>query len=274
MTLLPLYDNPGCRPMDDVDLLVRRADLRKVEGCMEELGYVPRGAYPLVFSRNEVTFDLHTDPLNVSRIRSRAYAIGMEVEEIWRSSRGWREPEDHVRVLSPEDTFIYLCAHLVKHSFSRLIWFVDLYELLRSGTVLSGNGLMRRARSFNLDRSVVYCTFYLKRSMGVPMEGMEESRLGSIERCILRGMLADRGLGRFGDLLFALGVRDIRRRMELLWETCFPKTHIMEQIFPNVRSRVPRWVYLMRLGQVFGYALDGCRRLAWAMMRSTGSGPV
>ena len=271
-TLLPLYDL-GCRPMSDVDLLVRPTDLRNIERCLGELGYAAPAAYPLVFSKNEVTFDVHIDPLNTARIQSRAHAIGMSADDIWRSARGWRGPEDHARAMSPEDTFIYLCAHLVKHSFSRLIWFIDLHQLVSAGDLPHGKILMERARSFNLDRSVAYCVFYLKRSMGLSIEGMEERKLSAVERCILRGMLANRELGRFGDLLFMLSVRDVRHRAELLWETCFPKAHVMEQVFPNIRSRVPRGVYLLRLGQVFGYTLAGFSRLMWAMMRSIGSSP-
>ena len=270
VTLLPQYDDLGCRPMDDVDLLVKGMELPRVAPCMKRLGYIPQGSYPSVFSRKEVTFDVHTDPLNVSRIRSRAYAIGMRTEDVWRSARGWRGPEDLVLTLSPEDTFVYLCGHLVKHSFSRLIWFMDLHELLRGESLPDWNLLMERAHSFNLDRSVAYCTIYLKRSMGVSIEGMGGENLSVLERYILRGMLKNRGLGRFGDLLFALSVRDIRHRLALLWETCFPKPDVMDQVFPNVRSRAPRLVYLLRLGQVIGYALDGCTRLAWALMRSAG----
>jgi Uncharacterised nucleotidyltransferase len=140
---LRYYGEPALRPAGDLDLLVRRADLAACRTALEALGcrpYLsrgqPRGFYPLLFRAlvylhpSGLTIELHWEltslPAYLPRLRA---DIGL-----------WTRVE-HIEVLGqpahylvPADELRYLALHaIVQHAENRrMIWLVDISELVRS----------------------------------------------------------------------------------------------------------------------------------------------
>jgi len=153
-----LYPDPRVRPTTDIDLLAAPGDVPRVRQVLEEIGYrVPgdelRADAPLraddslhvVLSRADAgTIELHT------RASS---GIGTEIpsQELMARAIGYRTAlGDTVRILSPEDEFLYLAVHAARHRFLRLIWLYDLKRFLKHHPELDGATIWARARCLGI----------------------------------------------------------------------------------------------------------------------------
>lgn len=167
-----VYPLPGLRPMDDVDLLVRRGDLATVRETIEGTGWrLPPGSsaeafegyhFHLPFVRRGTPFriELHWRLADDESIGEGA------MEEIWRRIPA---PEaGGVPSLDPAAALVYQAVHLAKHGFmnallardpalrglfldpvtgNRLIWLLDLHLLMsRGGPALAAEALPLAAR--------------------------------------------------------------------------------------------------------------------------------
>jgi len=125
-SLLSLYPDLGCRPMDDMDVLAAPSDYRAVAVALRLCGLQTIARHPGLLVRRGLTLDLHRDPLNTERVPARSLAGGLDVETMW--SRRRRIELDGMEVLVPGiwDEVLYTAAHAVRHGYSRLTWLLDL----------------------------------------------------------------------------------------------------------------------------------------------------
>ena len=133
-----VYQNVALRPMGDVDILVRKDDLSRVDELLEQLGY--HRQLPEI------------DPLSPDRPYQRSYlndAASLEIEVhwhlftpdapfeldtngLWARSRRASIAGVAVLVLSPEDNLLHLCLHnSFHHRFNRFS-LRGLYDIQRS----------------------------------------------------------------------------------------------------------------------------------------------
>lgn len=140
-------DDPGSRPLTDVDLLVPLGRLEeavdRLEGALglEEAAVSRRlpGGYPeRILTERSFVVELH-DRLG--------YKHG------WASSWDDLEPAPgrlhgcSAHLLDRETTLVHLVTHLVKHApFSRLVWVEDVLRWVDDGEVDSGRALARARR--------------------------------------------------------------------------------------------------------------------------------
>jgi len=251
-----VYGNPGLRPMDDIDLLVRDRDLRAVRESLIDLGFLSTKNYPNVFGRGRAALDIHTDIANFSRIRARKYAVGIKNDEIWTDAIPINPPENSVLILSPYDTIITLSVHMLKHSYNGLIWFVDVNEIIEKyRDNLDWSQLLSRAEEFNVQKPLYYTFLYLKEVMnthipaGVLAE-LEPHSMNYFERHIMRLVLDNQKVNRLGDLLFLFNITGGGEKLRFIFENCFPRSEIMHQIF-NLSNPCLSWLsYPLRFFQL------------------------
>ena len=181
-----LYRNSFPRPYGDIDMLVRRTDLRRAVEVLHDAGYDPvssrlnqflvrHGHFHLVleavanpgFPKIELHWSL-VDRANLYHIDDEAVM-----------SRAGELKTEHARfgILSNEDTFLYLCLHVVKHGLlnsiglrsghpvewfchsntgNRLIWYIDLDLFLRKEMeLMDWDVVRRRAAEWNVAADVI-----------------------------------------------------------------------------------------------------------------------
>jgi hypothetical protein len=122
-----LYPSPGLRDMGDLDLLVRRDDLRAADAALRALGYAAWSDPERVAAAgggflNAVEYahpdglpvHLHWHVLNGSL----PHAGAVDLAEIWRDARDGALARHHLLVT--------LCEHALKHSFDALIHLSDI----------------------------------------------------------------------------------------------------------------------------------------------------
>jgi hypothetical protein len=141
--LVPLvYSDPGLRPMNDVDLLVRVEDRRKLALFLSDLGY-ERLAPERVPGFNqrfgcEDAFGLPgiwVGPIEIhSRLVEPIFVCpSLPHEAVWSRTLVVDNLGFEVRVLGLEDAVLALAAHVIfKHrALGKLLWFYDIDRLVR-----------------------------------------------------------------------------------------------------------------------------------------------
>jgi hypothetical protein len=144
---LELYGDVALRSCNDLDLLVRRGDFARCEALLLERGYLPLGPlseHDRRFVRDGLLVELHFE---LASPRD----FPLDVDGIWSRSR----PNDFrglpVRAMSDADLVLFLCAHGLKHGFSRLIWILDVARALRGWRRSAYEQMVRQARRQGLD---------------------------------------------------------------------------------------------------------------------------
>ncbi|MDE2484704.1 MAG: nucleotidyltransferase family protein, partial [candidate division NC10 bacterium] len=133
-----LYGDITARPMGDIDLLVRKADLPEVAEALKGLGFKEMDRRPGFARTFSYTLEFFKDRhgwVIVEPHWSIAYppfVDRVDMEAVWnRCVRGQVVGAD-AWLLSPEDLFVHLCFHLIhRGDDAPLLWFYELDRLLR-----------------------------------------------------------------------------------------------------------------------------------------------
>ncbi|HEX8035462.1 MAG TPA: nucleotidyltransferase family protein [Ktedonobacterales bacterium] len=140
---LRCYVDLAHRPMGDIDLLIEPGAAAAVESLMRELGYyaVLGMDRPLSFAslRNRaLVFERKGGTIvefHWSLSALPPYAQRFEAVNVWRRIQPMPIKDSIVWRLHPYDELRYLCFHYaVQHQAQRLLWLVDIAELLTSAT--------------------------------------------------------------------------------------------------------------------------------------------
>jgi hypothetical protein len=143
---LALYGDAAIRQANDLDLLVRREDFPVAEMLLLSLGFAGLGAagdHDRRFVRGDLLVELHFE------LASPRF-FPFDIDDIWNRSRASDFRGIPVRSMSANDRVLYLCAHALKHGFSRLIWILDVARALRGWSDGEYRELVRQAQSQGL----------------------------------------------------------------------------------------------------------------------------
>jgi hypothetical protein len=131
-----LYPEPACRPMEDIDLLVRSEDHAAAGRTLVDLGYCDLTFGPEDFRHpaSGITVDLHVELLNATRLPVRRRAWRPDMETLWGRSLPFGPADLGLRTLEPRDHLHYLCHHFwLHHGLHRPLNMVDIcLESVRS----------------------------------------------------------------------------------------------------------------------------------------------
>ena len=139
---LALYGDAALRQSNDVDLLVRRDDFLRAEALLLRWGFTALGApseHDRRFLRSELLVELHFE------LASPRF-FPFDINGIWSRSCRIDFCGKPARAMSDIDLVLYLCAHGLKHGFSRLIWILDLARALQRLEPREYQELMRQAQ--------------------------------------------------------------------------------------------------------------------------------
>jgi len=252
-SLLPLYPDPGCRPMDDVDLLARPGHLAGIVAFLVSRGYQPLARHEGLLTNGHLVIDLHTDLVSGERLPSRRLATWMDPELAWRH-RGFRVVEGYrLPVLGPEDEVLASAVHALKHSFGSLKWFLDLRMLLEEP--LDWDLLRSRAERGNLGRVLAYSLRFLEQELGVELPagvagwGVAPS-CGRVEEALLQRLFQGRPHAEWGEVLWGLSCQRRRDRVRFLVEFMFPRPQVLRQVFPHAPDYSLPVAYVLRFAQL------------------------
>jgi hypothetical protein len=154
-----VYADIALRTMRDVDLLVKKDHLLRVEQELLALGCVPEGLNRAIgqdyyhfgykLPRNGLLVEIHW-MLNSS------YPIQNNVEGLWSRAQPVMLAQAPALALSPEDLLLHLCQHTAKHAHDmHLRMLCDIGEVVRRyGAQLDWQEIGARARQWGILRAV------------------------------------------------------------------------------------------------------------------------
>ncbi|MBI3800477.1 MAG: nucleotidyltransferase family protein [Deltaproteobacteria bacterium] len=237
-------EQPGLRPLGDLDLLVRAEDLPGVEEVLRLHGFRPLVPSSSFFHNGAAAFDLHTDLIGAGRIRGRALAFHFDQETLWQEALPLDPQDPTLLVLSPRHQLLHLVVHALKHSFTRLIWFIDLGLALRQ--VQWGESI-DHAKAVGALRALTYTLLALRALMGVqiPSETLRElSRLNRLEHLFVQQVISRNPRQALGEVMVALSIPGVIGKLSYLFEFGFPRQEILAEVSPST----PAWLlYPQRL---------------------------
>jgi len=148
------YGDVALRRFADLDVLVRRADVRRAVTSLGELGYEPRlrltraqerafldfqCEYPLDRDRGRLTTEIHWD------VVPREFAFHLDLDRLWSAARPIEIDGVTVLAPSPEDLLLILVVHGAKHFWARLAWVADVAAVIEAHPEMDWTALLARA---------------------------------------------------------------------------------------------------------------------------------
>jgi Uncharacterised nucleotidyltransferase len=247
------------RPLGDVDLLVRPRELDDIVAWLKARGYRPFARSSTFLSRGPVAFDLHTEIAGSSWVARKADAFRLDPVALWRDARPLDRDDPSALALSPEHQRLHLVVHALKHSYSRLIWLVDIALML--GVVADEGALLAEARAAGAERSLAYAVNLIDTVLSLrPPDAIAGAlpSLNGAERAFLRLVARRSGMEVPGELVAAFAIPGLMGKLAYLAELGFPATAVLARHYPST----PAWLlYPRRVARLAALGVRDCARL-------------
>jgi hypothetical protein len=163
-----IYQTAGLRPMLDIDLLVRSADVDAAANVLAELGYVSDESYqsaewyknhhhhlaPFIKPDQSVVVELHRQ-----MVSPRAN-VSIPIEEFWERAREAQIASVPALVLAPEDLLLGICIHIaISQRFEKALRdLADIAEVIRAyRSEIDWDQLVYNAIKWGAASSLYYC---------------------------------------------------------------------------------------------------------------------
>jgi SAM-dependent methyltransferase len=139
-----LYDEPGQRQVEPVELLVQEEDYPAAVELLGERGYRPvrwltsrreaalrrsRGMSAFHHPGLEVRLHLHI------RLTPAFFSFGLDAEDLWRRRRHYPGPAGALPGLPPEELLLLICVHGALHLWDRMLWLSDVARLVERSSL-------------------------------------------------------------------------------------------------------------------------------------------
>lgn len=252
------YGDLRLRPACDLDLLVRPADAEQADGLLMGRGFRPqfrltgyqwqtfiRTRCELAYRRDEPTVmvELHWS------LTSPGYSFTPSIQACWQRAEQIRIESFPVSTLGPEDNFLFLGVHAAKHQWQRLIWLVDLAELIRQRSNMDWDRVLTPSTLRSAGRPTHVSLRLASRLLEAPVPDHVWQRLGTdrvadriVQRVIDRHLVArspiDKNSREFPWQTLYFQAMPLRRdRLRFLYEVLLQPTPIEWALLP-----LPRWL--------------------------------
>jgi hypothetical protein len=277
-----VYGNLALRPMSDVDLLVKKENLRQVDELLKKLGYSPadRSVDDVDFTstylttldyrnpaKNSPSFHVHWHFVN-STIPNESYINHIKMDDIWQDAvktniadiETWvMAPHDiETWVMAPHHLLIHLSEHALRvtHSLSRLSYFCDIDRAINYyGKSLDWNLLIRDTLKFNLNK-MVYITLYFSAyfiKAKVPenvLLKLKPKRFSVPEKIFMRKAAENKRTPGMSYLIHLSMNKGLAKKMKFMVKTLFPPKDILAQRSYISKSDMNYRHYLGRIREV------------------------
>jgi hypothetical protein len=255
--LQKVYEDVGLRPMKDMDLWVLPDNYQQLADRLARQKFEKDHYYPNTYRKGEIVLDIHTHLLWADRIKAREYLLSKSQDEIF--SRSVRKDIDgrKMLVLSPQDHFLYLGLHALKHNFERLIWLVDIKSLTAKWKQPDWDALINRAEELGHQKTLLYILFMLTHIFDISLPAdissfLDQWQPGFVEKSMLTRRIEGRSIPTWAQLIMISNGRKFRERISFFYETLFPRPEVLRQVFANSpRLSVPQ-LYWRRVLQIMG----------------------
>jgi hypothetical protein len=197
------YRDEGLRPMGDIDLFVKKDDAAKISTVLSRLDYEPFDAQrqPLLkelssglqFGREgEFLLETSWDLVSLDRMKN---IIRVDNDDLWRFSREYDGGPAPIRAFVAELQILTLGLHYFLHGFSRLIWLVDIAQVIHQlGEEIDWDLVCAKARQYKI-KTLTWLTLKMAGQIldaPVPEKVTETLCPGAAKRKIIENLVGER----------------------------------------------------------------------------------
>ncbi|MHB8771640.1 MAG: nucleotidyltransferase domain-containing protein [Syntrophales bacterium] len=278
-----VYPGFGIRGMSDVDLLVKKGDMPRVDACLSALGYSSRDSSVAEALHNPVGYlasldyrkqdgsfpniHIHWHPVNTS-VPATMFAGRIDLDRLWLRAVPATVANTAVRILCPEHQLLYLCEHALRinHSFDRLILMYDILFAVRAyEQEIDWDYVVAEAARFNITTLVFLSLSIVRRHTSLSlsdalMERLSPGKLKCGDKLFLTLQTGNRRF-RGGSIFVYLGMNDgFVEKCSFLYRTFFPPRQIlMQRRYANHTPFKPSF-YAERVWEVLSQLVRVSRR--------------
>lgn len=132
-----LYADVSPRPMGDIDLLVRKEDLHRVQAMFRNLGFTEMDRRPGFASAFSYTFKFFVERSFMVIVEPHwtiaypPFTDRLDMEAVWSRCVPTRVVGEQTLSLGREDLLIHLCLHLIHRDGPPFLWLYELDRYIR-----------------------------------------------------------------------------------------------------------------------------------------------
>jgi hypothetical protein len=266
--------------MGDVDLLVKKDDLPRIDQELLALGCVPEDHNRKIAQENyHFGYKMPKSGLRVEIhwVLDSAYPFQTSVDGLWSRAQPVTLAQSPAWVLSPEDLLLHLCVHMAKHSYDMNIRMLcDIGEVVRhSGAILDWHEIESRARQWGILHAV-YVILRLAKELldaAVPADWIASLRPDDFEESYLKLMqeqiFADRNekgkMGQSHKVVRMWEMKGLGGKLALMRERLLPSRETMALTYPAPANS---WrIYLYYPARI-KYVLQRHGATLWGLVRN------
>ncbi|MFQ6061743.1 MAG: nucleotidyltransferase family protein [Methanosarcinales archaeon] len=257
-----VYKNIGLRSFSDIDILIKREDLQRSKKKMSELGYTldekvtpeeynEKFGCDLFYFKQKNIIELHW---NIARNTGIGKPVKIEIDKMWNNARSANIASVDVLVLSPEDLLLHSCIHLPKHRYERLIWFCDIYEIIKSYDI-NWNSVIEIAKKYRVKTLVYYGLYFTDKLLGptIPEKVLKELKPPYFQRLLfiklLENVLSNKRnvWYRFHSFTRFLLIDRTQDKLKYLLEYFFPPRGVLARSYSVPNSKKIYFYYFIHL---------------------------
>jgi len=270
-----VYPSIGMRGMSDVDILVKKEDLFKVDNYLSSLGYISQDSSvekaihnpvgylaSLEYRKNASPLNLHVHwhTVNTS-VPATTFIEQIDINRLWENAAMTAVADSRALMLRPEHLIIYLCEHALRvgHSFDRLILICDIFFSIKAfENIIDWNFVSEESRLFGLSRFVYYGLSIVKHytSLGIPDECIAKLRPPDIsrgEKYFLKLQFNNRRIRGSSYFIYLAMNMSLFAKIGFITRTFFPPAQILLQRQYRKDAEFSKSLYLLRIGEIFSH---------------------
>lgn len=246
-----VYDNIAVRPMQDVDLLVKKNDLAHVDELMVDSGFVHVPGDPGTDEQHVHLLYLHKVPryfveVHWDLMNQNRSGVRTDIDGVWDRSRATLIAGVPVFEMTAEDQILHLCVHAAKHDYMQfgLNGVVDLAETLACHQgAIDWECLCRRSLEWRAERCLFVGVYLAARLLNASVPEAFMSRLIPPHLNPLYLLIYEENVFLGNDWhrkLFAptrnfarfWAANTLIQKIQLLWQFVFPPHEEMAAMYP------------------------------------------
>ena len=157
------HGNVALRQPGDMDLFVRKRDLKAAIDCLRAAGYRLDAKWNSALREGHFRFDCECEMVHPGKqmcvdlhweFTARNFSLPLPIEEMFGRLQPIRHQGVDILSFAPEDLLLVLCLHAAKHHWHRLEWVFTIDAFIRRHPALDWESILQRAGAMHLTRLV------------------------------------------------------------------------------------------------------------------------
>ena len=157
------YPNQKLRPMGDIDLLVRKEDIKSAKECLINQGYEfnenSKKNFPSV-KHNTIALTI----IDLHRYVAKSDFIKNNLLEFWENTLPINKNQRHILTIPEEFLLLHILWHtyrnLSNHLYLRLIWLLDIALIIREKDNIDWIFIEKKANEWGIQKQVYFCLYF------------------------------------------------------------------------------------------------------------------